>query len=111
MTFAQNIWAVGSLNSFYSQALVKGAALDETHWNSSSFDALFAKAVAETNPQRAQQYWSQLQAIQYNQGGYIFWAQVHNVDAISSKVAGFGGPGVGWAYPSGDQRVWEWGLA
>jgi peptide/nickel transport system substrate-binding protein len=111
MTFAQNIWAIGSLNSFYSQALVSGAALDETHWSSKSYDALFAKAQGETNPQRAQQDWNQLQAIQYNQGGYIFWAEVHNVDAMSNKVAGFGGPGVGWAYPTGDQRVWEWGLS
>ena len=111
MTFAQNIWAIGSLNSFYSQALVSGAALDETHWNSTSFDNLFQKAQAATNAERAQQYWNQLQSVQYNQGGYIFWAEVHNVDAISNKVAGFGGPGVGWAYPTGDQRVWEWGFS
>jgi hypothetical protein len=49
--------------------------------------------------------------MQYNQGGYIFWAEVHNVDGLSKNVAGFGGPGVGWAYPTGDQRVWDWGLA
>jgi peptide/nickel transport system substrate-binding protein len=110
MTFAQNIWAIGSLNSFYSQALVTGAALDETHWNSTSFDSLFQKAQAETNAERAQHYWNQLQSVQYNEGGYIFWAEVHNIDAISDKVAGFGGPGVGWAYPTGDQRVWEWGF-
>ena len=111
MTFAQNIWAIGSLDSFYSQALVTGAALDETHWSNRSFDQLYKKAIGATNPQLAKQYWNQLQAMQYNQGGYIFWAEVHNVDAISNKVAGFGGPGVGWAYPTGDQRVWEWGLA
>ena len=111
MTFAQNIWAIGSLNSFYSQSLVKGAALDETHWSNSAFDTLFAKAQGATNPKQAQQYWNQLQAMQYNEGGYIFWAEVHNVDGLSKNVAGYGGPGVGWAYPTGDQRVWDWGLA
>lgn len=111
MTFAQNIWAIGSLASFYSQALVTGAALDETHWSNRSFDQLYKKAIGATNPQLAKQYWNQLQAMQYNQGGYIFWAEVHNVDGLSKKVAGFGGPGVGWAYPTGDQRVWDWGLA
>jgi peptide/nickel transport system substrate-binding protein len=110
MTFAQNIWAIGSLNSFYSQALVKGGPLDETHWSSPAFDKLFFRAQAATDPAKAQQLWNQLQSIQWNQGGYIFWAEAHNVDGVTPKVAGLGGPGVGWAYPTGDQRVWDWGL-
>jgi len=111
MTFAQNIWAIGSLNAFYSQALITGAPLGETHWHSKAYDALFYKAQGATNPKLAQQYWNQLQEIQYNQGGYIFWAEAHNVDGLAHNVAGLGGPGVGWAYPTGDQRVWDWGLA
>jgi peptide/nickel transport system substrate-binding protein len=111
MTFAQNIWAIGSLNSFVSQALLSSGSLNETHWNSSSFDQLYFKALGETNPSRAQDLWNQLQAIQYNQGGYIFWSEVHNVDGVAKNVAGYGGPGVGWAYPTGDQRVWDWGFA
>ena len=110
MTFAQNIWAIGSLNAFYSQALVTGAPLGETHWATPSFDKLFYDAQGATDPAKAQQLWNQLQAIQYNEGGYIFWAEEHNVDALSPKVAGMGGPGVGWAYPTADQRVWDWGL-
>jgi peptide/nickel transport system substrate-binding protein len=110
MTFAQNIWAIGSLQAFYAQSLVKGAPLHETHWSSPSFDALYYKTIGETDPTKAQQYWDQLQKIQWDQGGYIFWALVHNLDGLSNRVAGVGGPGVGWAYPTGDQRVWDWGL-
>ena len=110
MAFAQNIWAIGSLQAFYAQSLVTGAPLHETHWNSPSFDALYYKAIGETDATKAQQYWNELQKVQWDQGGYIFWGQIHNLDGLSKKVAGVGGPGVGWAYPTADQRVWDWGL-
>ena len=111
MSFAQNIWAIGSLNAFYSQSCVRGAPLGETHWKSAAFDTLFYAAQAETNPKKAQQLWNRVQKIQHDQGGYIFWAEVHSVDAVSHKVVGLGGSGVGWAYPTGDQRIWDWAFA
>lgn len=111
MTFAQNIWAISSLNAFYSQALTRGAPLGETHWHSASFDRLYYAAQGETNPAKAQRLWNQVQKIQHDQGGYIFWAEVHGVDAVSHKVVGLGGPGVGWAYPTGDQRIWDWAFS
>jgi peptide/nickel transport system substrate-binding protein len=79
MAFAQNIWAIASLEAFYSQALTKGAPLGETHWHSPSFDKLYYAAQGETNPAKAQRLWNQVQKVQHDQGGYIFWAQVHSV--------------------------------
>jgi len=39
-------------------------------------------------PSVAQGYWNQVQAIQYNQGGYLDWVNADWVDAVSKKVVG-----------------------
>lgn len=110
-TFAQDAWPGPALNFNYSSEYVKGAFLNETHWNSPSWDALFNKAQGETDPAKAQALWNQVQQVQYDQGGSIVWAYWRSTDAASSKVRGFGEPGSGWLYGTDDDRVWNWGLA
>lgn len=114
MPFAQTYWALPSMGFWFSQGLITGAPVNETNWCHSpgvkKTDEQYRKAIGTADPKEAQHYWNELQRTQYDLGGYIFWALAHNTDAISKKVGGFGGPGVGWMYPCADQRVYDWGL-
>lgn len=109
--FAQDAWPGPSIVNNYSQQFLIGSAANETHYDSPGFDQLFARAQAETNPDKAEDLWNQVQAVQYNQGGALVWAYIRNVTAVSNKVRGYGAPGSGWLYVNDDERVWNWGLA
>lgn len=111
MKFAQDVWPVTSLNEVYAQTLAKGAPANETHWNDASWNKLFLQAQAETNQNKAQELWSQVQQIQAKQGGNIYYGQIHSLDAIAKNVAGVGGPGYGWGGGLGNGRVYNWGFA
>jgi peptide/nickel transport system substrate-binding protein len=95
----------------YSQQFLSTSSYNESHYKSKSYDQLFYRAQAETNPQKAQDLWNQVQAVQHNEGGGIVWAYWRSTDAASNKVRGFGEAGSGWLYGTDDDRVWNWGLA
>jgi peptide/nickel transport system substrate-binding protein len=88
MAFAQTQWPPPSLKFFYLQALSSKAAYNETHWNDPAWNTLLFKAIGELGHTKAQDYWNQVQAIQYNQGGYLSWTNADWVDGISNKVKG-----------------------
>lgn len=111
MPFGQDAWPGPSLIYNYSAQYAKGAPINETHWNSSSFNQLYYQALGETDPTKAQELWNQVQQVQYDQGGSIVWAYWRPTDGASNKVRGFGVPGSGWLSGSDDLRVWNWGLA
>jgi peptide/nickel transport system substrate-binding protein len=95
MPFAETQWAITSLKFFYLQALASNAPYNETHWHSPSFNDLLLKAIAETDQAKAQGYWNQVQAIQYNEGGYLNWVNADWVDGLSNKVKGMVPSGAG----------------
>jgi peptide/nickel transport system substrate-binding protein len=88
MAFAQTQWPPPSLKFFYLQALSSKAAYNETHWNDKAWNDLLFKAIGELDHTKAQDYWNQVQEIQYNQGGYLSWTNADWVDGISNKVKG-----------------------
>jgi len=89
MPFAQSIWTgVLNLNSFYPYAIQSNGAYNETHWNDPHTDALIAKATQATTDVAATSAWQAVQRQQWEDGGYVIWANVNNVDATSTKVAG-----------------------
>jgi peptide/nickel transport system substrate-binding protein len=110
-SFAQDAWPGPSLVNNYSQQYLSNSVYNESHYRSTSFNELFYKAQAETNPSKAQNLWNQVQQIQWQQGGDIVWAYWRSTDAASPKVRGFGEAGSGWLYGTDDDRVWNWGLA
>jgi peptide/nickel transport system substrate-binding protein len=88
MAFAQTQWAVPSIKFFYLQSLAANAPYNETHWHSTSFNNLLFKAIGELDKTKAQQYWNQIQQIQWTQGGYLLWTNADWVDGLSTKVRG-----------------------
>jgi peptide/nickel transport system substrate-binding protein len=88
MGFAETQWPMLSLKYFYLQSLSSNAPYNETHFKSASFSNVLQKAIGELDKTKAQDYWNQVQQIQYDQGGYLQWVNADWVDAVSKKVAG-----------------------
>ena len=74
MAFAQSFWTFGSLGLFYEQALLSDAVWNETHCRDPAFDKLIRDAQAASDETEAKALWQQVQQIQYDEGGYIVWA-------------------------------------
>jgi peptide/nickel transport system substrate-binding protein len=88
MAFAETQWPPPNLKFFYLQALSAKASYPETHWHNTAWNNLLFKAIGETDQTKAQQLWNQVQEIQYNEGGYLLWANADWVDGLSTKVHG-----------------------
>lgn len=89
MPFAQTLWSgFDSLSSFYQYALVPGGSGNETHWTNKQTATTIAAAASAADKATAAAAWNKVQQEQYDDGGYLWWANVNNVDATSNKVAG-----------------------
>ncbi|MDX6533133.1 MAG: peptide/nickel transport system substrate-binding protein [Gaiellales bacterium] len=88
LDFAQSYWTTGSLSAWYEQALASDAVWNETHWRDTSYDSLIRQAQGAINEDEATDLWHQVQQIQYDNGGYIGWANQNIVDAASNNVGG-----------------------
>jgi peptide/nickel transport system substrate-binding protein len=88
MAFAETQWPPPSIKFFYLQALSGDAPYNETHWTAPGWNALLFKAIGATDKTQAQDYWNQVQKIQYDQGGYLQWTNADWVDGLSTKVKG-----------------------
>jgi peptide/nickel transport system substrate-binding protein len=105
-TFSINNWIIGqgSLPLFYLSALQKGAPYGETHWNSAKGDKLLNDALADGNPDSAQQKWHAVQELQYKEGGYIVTSALNWVDGYAPNVLGIqtteAGPSNYWDFKS-----------
>lgn len=88
LDFAQSFWTFGSLSLVYEQSLLSDAIWNETHWRDPEFDALVRAAQGATDETQALDLWHQVQQIQYDQGGYVVWANVDILDAAANHVKG-----------------------
>ncbi|MBZ9761686.1 ABC transporter substrate-binding protein [Mesorhizobium sp. CA8] len=89
-TFAVDNWS--PTNSYLvqvAQADGPGAVYNETHFNDPEFNDLFSKAQQEVDAAKRKELIQKMQKIQYERGGYIIWGFANQIDAYSSKLAGF----------------------
>lgn len=86
--FACTNWGYKPLEQQIAEALVSGAVYNETHWADKSFDKLFAQARGTLDAGKRKELYHELQQVIWNQGGYIIWGFLNNLDAVSSKVKG-----------------------
>jgi peptide/nickel transport system substrate-binding protein len=86
--FGQSFWTVSSVGLWYEQALLSDAVWNETHWKDPEFDALIRQAQGAPDEATATDLWNQVQQIQYDEGGYIVWANPSIVDAAAQYVKG-----------------------
>jgi peptide/nickel transport system substrate-binding protein len=88
MAFAQSFWTVTALGQWYTQSLRSDAVWNETHWRDKSFDKLIASAIGAPNAAAAKKRWRDVQEVQYQDGGYIVWANTSLVDGVGKNVRG-----------------------
>ena len=77
-----------SIANYMSLVLLSDSPYNETHWRRPSFDKLFYEALGDVNAATAQDKWSELQKIQYDQGGFLIWGTTAWVDGLSTRVRG-----------------------
>jgi peptide/nickel transport system substrate-binding protein len=88
LDFGQSFWTYSSLALWYEQSLLSDAIWNETHWRDKSYDELIRQAQGATDEATAIDLWHQVQEIQYNEGGYIVWANLEILDAAANTVKG-----------------------
>ncbi len=88
LDFGQSFWTYSSLALWYEQALLSDAIWNETHYRDKAYDALIREAQGATDEEAALDLWHQVQEVQYNEGGYIVWANLEILDAAANTVKG-----------------------
>jgi peptide/nickel transport system substrate-binding protein len=88
LDFAQSFWTVTALGQWYPQSLLSKAVWNETHWRQQSYDRLIQSAIGAPSLAVARKRWRQVQEIQYDEGGYIVWANINLVDGVGKHVRG-----------------------
>lgn len=88
LDFGQSFWTYSSLALWYEQSLLSDAIWNETHWRDKSYDELIRQAQGATDEATALDLWHQVQEVQYNEGGYIVWANLEILDAAANNVKG-----------------------
>jgi peptide/nickel transport system substrate-binding protein len=84
---------IPSLAAQYSAELTKNAPYSDTHWGSqqpggAAAANLINQAIQTLNPSLAAELWHEVQLAQFNQGGYVIWANAPYVDIAANNVRG-----------------------
>jgi peptide/nickel transport system substrate-binding protein len=84
---------IPSLAAQYSAELTKNAPYSDTHWGSQANGGataadLINQAIAALDPTKAAELWHEVQLAQFNQGGYVIWANAPYVDLAANNVRG-----------------------
>ena len=81
----------GALKASGSRKQV-AASLNETHWGAQpggkEADQLMHEAIAQTDEAKATDLWHQVQQLQFDEGGLLFWASPDFVNMARAKVRG-----------------------
>ncbi len=81
-----------SLTTLFRTVFTKGCLANDTHWcntpDGNQRNAAIDAAIAEVDKNTANEKWHQLQSEQFNQGGYIIWANVPFLDAAGPRIRG-----------------------
>jgi peptide/nickel transport system substrate-binding protein len=86
--FAQDTWSYRTLPNAMADAYVSASPFNETHWKRPKFDALVAQAERTLDAKKRHELWVEVQRELWNEGGFIIWGFIDNLDAISAKVHG-----------------------
>ncbi len=88
LDFGQDFWAAGSLGAWYDLAVTSNAVWNETHWRDAAYDAKIRTAKGTADEADSGDLWHEIQQVQYDEGGYLVWANVNIVDAAAPYVKG-----------------------
>ncbi|PKZ65432.1 ABC transporter substrate-binding protein [Gordonia terrae] len=98
--FTQSGWWNYSLDYFYGQTLTSDAPANATAWRRPAWDATFAQARAEMDPDRRGELYREMQDELWNDSGYLIHSFALQPTGVRNTVQGItdGVPGTGqWA--------------
>ena len=106
-TFAQDVW---DYNPFWSQVAattLPGSSFNETHYSDPRYAALYDEGLKTLDKAKRSEIATELQQIQYEEGGYIVPVIVPNLSACSPSVSGLGASKCGLPFNSSDlTKAW-----
>ena len=86
--FAQDYWVYTPYLVQVGQATLPSSPFNETHFDNSSYNALYKQALATVDSARRTELIHEMQQIDYNQGAYIIPYFAPVIDGYSAKVGG-----------------------
>jgi peptide/nickel transport system substrate-binding protein len=86
--FAQDYWFYNFYLPQVSLATLPTAPFNETHWNNSRYNSLYAQAIATTDASLRTELAHEMQQIEYNEGGYIIPFFPPVIDGYGTNVGG-----------------------
>jgi peptide/nickel transport system substrate-binding protein len=93
--FAQDYYNYYPYLSQVAESMLNGSPFNETHTSNSHYASLYDQANATASPSLRKEILYEMQAFDFNQGGYIIPAYIDTLDAYSDKITGYSAAKVG----------------
>lgn len=81
-------WGYRPLDSQIAQGINSDAPFNETHWYRDDFDKITNEARKTLDEAKRRELWIEAQTMLWEEGGYIIWGFLNNLDAHTDKVKG-----------------------
>ena len=105
--FAQDYWFYNFYLPQVSLATLPTAPFNETHWDNSRYNSLYAQAIATTDIALRTELAHEMQQIEYNEGGYIIPFFPPVIDGFGTNVGGLAPSKIGLSLNAYDfKNVW-----
>jgi peptide/nickel transport system substrate-binding protein len=105
--FAQDYYNYFPYIPQVAESMLMGSPFNETHTNNASYTKLYNQANATASGSSLEkELLYQMQAFDFNNGGYIIPAYVDALDAYSTKIAGFRSARIGQPLSNFDMEHW-----
>jgi peptide/nickel transport system substrate-binding protein len=88
--FSSSFWVNGtaSLSLYYLNVLSRDAPYNETGWKDPESEKLLLDAIGTVDEGQAQEKWREVQRLQFEEGGFLVYANQTYVDGIAKEVNG-----------------------
>jgi peptide/nickel transport system substrate-binding protein len=94
-TFSQDFYNYSPYLAQVAQSLLPISPFNETHWSQPRYISLYKQANASSDAATRKQIEHEMQAIDFNEGGYIIPAFIDALDAYSTTITGYSAAKVG----------------
>ena len=87
--FAQDYYNYYPYLAQVAESMLKASPFNETHTDNAHYTNLYNQANATASPSLRKEIISEMQAFDFNEGGYIIPAYIDVLDAYSDKITGY----------------------
>jgi peptide/nickel transport system substrate-binding protein len=88
-TFSQDFYNYSPYLAQVAQSMLPNSPFNETHTNNPLYNQLYQAANKTTDDVRRKQIVQEMQAFDFDKGGYIIPAYIDALDAYSTRIAGY----------------------